>query len=342
MKAVVKYARGDGNVELRDVAEPSLRPGHVLVKVSACGICGTDLHIWHDEYPTTPPVVLGHEMSGVIVDVASDVETAKPGERVTAIPAIYTCGRCRHCRSGRPYLCPERRSFGSGVNGAMAPWLVVPANSLFKLPDSIDDTLGALTEPIACTVRGVLDYGDPKPGDVVVISGPGPIGLLCAQVASLTGATVVVLGLSADERRLAIARQIGIPHVLDIQQTDPLHYLRDLTGGEGADVVVECAGAEKSAQTCLKLARRGARFVQMGLYGRPIQFDLTDLVMREITLAGPFATVPGSWNRTLTLVGSGRLDPRLVVTDQLSLDDWSEGFHRAEAKGAGKILLRPT
>ena len=341
MKGVVKFARGNGNVELRETAEPTLVPGHVLIRVAACGICGTDLHIFHDEYPTNPPVILGHEMAGTVVDVASDVASVQVGERVTALTYSYTCGTCRFCRSGRINLCPNRRSFGSGVDGAMARWLVVPARNVLALPANVDEVTGAMTEPLACCVRGIVDYANPRPGDVVVISGPGPIGLLSSLVALTTGATIVILGLSTDERRLDIARQIGVHHVLDVQQVDVARYVRDLTGGDGADVVVECAGAEKSAQTCLEVVRRGGSYVQMGLFGSPIRFDLTQVTMREIALAGPFATLPGTWSRTLRLMGEGRLDPRPVLSDELSLEEWAEGFRKAEAKDAGKVVLRP-
>jgi len=341
MKGVVKYARGDGNVELREMPEPELVPGHVLVEVAACGICGTDLHILHDEYPTRPPVILGHEMGGTIVDVASDVENARAGDRVTAIPYSYTCGECRSCRSGRINLCPHRLSFGSGVDGAMTRWLVVPARNLYKLPPNVDTVTGAMTEPLACCVRGILDFARPMPGDVVVVSGPGPIGLFSAMVAKVTGATVVVLGLSMDQRRLDIARQIGIRHVLDVQETDAAAYVNDLTGGVGADVVVECAGAEKSAQTCLEVVARGGKYVQIGLFGRPVRFDLTQVAMREVSVAGPFATLPSTWERTLRLLADGLVDPRLVLTEVLPLDQWAEGFKKAEAKDAGKIALQP-
>ena len=341
MKGVVKFARGDGNVELREVREPELRPGCVRVEVEACGICGTDLHILHDEYPTNPPVILGHEMSGRVVEVAADVEGVNVGDRVTAYPPSYLCGQCRHCKAGRYYLCPHRRSFGSGVDGAMARYLVVPARNLFALPENVDFHMGAMTEPVACCVRGVLDHGQPRSGDVVVVSGPGPIGLFCAQIARLTGATVVVLGLPTDAPRLEIARKLGVDHVVDVTATDPLKLVRELTDGYGADVVIEAAGAEKSAQTCLELAASGGRYVQMGLYGGPIRFDLTQATVREIVISGPFATQPTHWTRTLRLMEQGRLDPRPVITDVLPLEAWADGFGKASAKTSGKVLLKP-
>lgn len=341
MKGVVKYARGEGNVELREMPEPTLRAGHVLIEVAACGICGTDLHILHDEYPTRPPVILGHEMGGTIVAVASDVETAHVGDRVTALTYSYTCGDCRYCRAGRINLCPKRLSFGSGLDGAMARWLTVPARNLFVLPSNVDVVTGAMVEPLACCVRGILDFARPAPGDVLVISGPGPIGLLSALVAKTTGATVVVLGLAADERRLAIARSIGVPHILNIQETDAARYVQELTEGHGADIVVECSGAERSAQSCLDLVARGGRYVQIGLFGAPVRFDLTQIATREISVAGPFATLPSHWTRTLHLLAEGTLDPRPILTATLPLDAWSEGFEQAQAKDAGKIVLRP-
>lgn len=341
MKGVVKFARGDGNVAFLDVADPTPQAGEALIRVEACGICGTDLHILHDEYPTAPPVVLGHEMAGTVIAVGDGVDRARVGERVTALTYSYTCGACRYCRGGRMNLCPQRKSFGSGVHGAMAPYLVVPAKNLYVLPPTVDTLIGAMTEPLACCVRVIGDYAQPAPGDVVVISGPGPIGLLCALVAHSAGATVVLLGLSADERRLELGRRIGIPHVLDVQRTDPAAYLADLTNGEGADIVVECAGAAPSAQSCLRLVRTAGKYVQMGLFGMPVPFDLTRVTMREISVAGPFATLPSSWERTLALLGSGQLDPRPVLTNVVPLTDWAEGFRRAEARDAGKVMLQP-
>src|SRR5215218_4680727 len=157
MQAVMKVAPGVGNVELREIDEPVPPPGHVVIEVRAAGICGTDLHIYHDEFRTRPPVVIGHEVAGTIAALGSGVECVAIGERVTTETYFSTCGECRFCRAGQPNLCPARMSIGSAVDGAFADWLVVPARNVRPLPDGVDFVGGALTEPLACVVHGALE-----------------------------------------------------------------------------------------------------------------------------------------------------------------------------------------
>src|SRR5579884_3674902 len=157
MKAVVKTAPGDGNIEVREIDEPATPAGHVKIAVRAAGICGTDLHIYHDEFRSWPPVVLGHEVSGRIVELGEGVAGLRAGDRVTTETYVQTCGRCRFCRDGRINLCPERRSIGSGMNGGFASYVVVPARNVRLLPDGVSDLAGALTEPLACVVHGALE-----------------------------------------------------------------------------------------------------------------------------------------------------------------------------------------
>src|SRR5438067_1258567 len=182
MKAVMKTAPGAGNIEVRDIAEPATPPGHVKIAVKAAGICGTDLHIYYDEYRSFPPVVLGHEVCGEIAEVGSGVERVRVGDRVTSETYASTCGSCRYCREGRVNLCPERRSIGSGANGGFAKYLVVPEHNIHLLPDNVSFEEGALSEPLACVIHSVLERSQVTPGDIAVITGPGAMGLLTLQV----------------------------------------------------------------------------------------------------------------------------------------------------------------
>ncbi len=173
MQAVVKTARGEGNVALRELPQPRPGPGQVLLAVRAAGICGTDLHIYHDEFPTQPPVVLGHELAGEVVAAGDGVTRVSVGDRVTTETYFHLCGSCRFCRGGQPNLCPERRSIGSGVDGGFAPYVVVPERNIHRLPDNLSFQEAALSEPLACVVHGALELPKVTPGDVAVVAGPG-------------------------------------------------------------------------------------------------------------------------------------------------------------------------
>src|SRR2546421_439504 len=205
MKAVMKTAPGVGNVEVREIAEPSTPPRHVKIAVQAAGICGTDLHIYYDEYRSWPPVVLGHEVAGCVAEVGSGVERIRRGDRVTTETYFYTCGACHFCRAGRINLCPERRSIGSAVHGGFTSHLVVPERNVHVLPDGLSYLAGALTEPLACVVHGALELPRVVPADLAVVAGPGAIGLLTAQTIKAAGARAGVLGTDADEPRLRLA-----------------------------------------------------------------------------------------------------------------------------------------
>src|SRR5919107_4560114 len=221
MQAVMKTARGEGNVALGEQSQPRPGPGQVLLAVRAAGICGTDLHIYHDEYPTQPPVVLGHELAGEVVAIGDGVTRIAVGDRATTETYFHLCGSCRFCRGGQPNLCPERRSIGSGVDGGFTPYVVVPERNVHRLPESLTFQEAALTEPLACVVHGALELPKVTAGDVAVVSGPGAIGLLTLQVARAAGAAVIMLGTAADHRRLELARELGAATAIDITAEDP-------------------------------------------------------------------------------------------------------------------------
>src|SRR5215217_8597018 len=242
MKAVMKVATGEGNVEVRELEEPVVPPGHAKLEVRNAGICGTDLHIYHDEFRTRPPVVMGHEVAGTVAALGSGVERVAIGERVTTETYFSTCGECRFCRAGRPNLCPARMSIGSAVNGGFTRFVVVPERNLHRLPENVDYLAGALTEPLACVVHGALELPRLLPGDIAVIAGPGAIGLLTLQAVKAAGAHVVLLGTDQDTHRLALAQQLGADHVVNVQHDNPATLIADLTKGGGADIVYECSG----------------------------------------------------------------------------------------------------
>lgn len=345
MKAVMKTAAGPGHVETRDVPVPEPGPGEVRIEVAAAGICGTDLHIRDGEFATRPPVVMGHELAGRVAALGAGVDGPEVGTRVTAETYFRTCGQCRYCRDGLRNLCPERRSIGSAVNGAFAPYLVVPAGNLHRLPEHVSDRAGALTEPLACVVHGVLGgAGGPSvaPGDVAVVAGPGAIGLLTTQVVRAAGATVVVLGTSADEARLELALRLGAHHAVNVESGQASELVHDLTpGGHGADVVYECSGAGPSAAGLLQLVRRRGRYVQIGLFGKPVAWDLDQLCYRELLATGSNASTPASWRRALQLMDARAVDTEPLVSEVYGLEAWPEAFDAFEAKRGVKLLFEP-
>lgn len=341
MKGVMKVAPGVGNIEVRELDEPMTPPGHVKIAVRAAGICGTDIHIYYDEFKSWPPVVLGHEAAGQVVEVGDGVERVKSGDRVTAETYFSTCGKCRFCRTGRVNLCPERRSIGSAVNGAFTTYLIVPEHNIHHLPDHVSYKAGALTEPLACVIHGALERPKLTPGDLAAVAGPGVIGLLTLQVAKAAGATVLVLGTDADEARLQMAAELGADYTFNVQHDDYRSAVMDLTGGDGADIVYECSGAGPAAQSLLELVRRAGQYVQVGLFGKPVAWDLDQICMKELTVTGSNASVPSAWKRALELIGSGLIKTEPLVTTIYPITEWREAFDAFEKRAGIKTILEP-
>ncbi|HZQ98225.1 MAG TPA: zinc-binding dehydrogenase [Chloroflexota bacterium] len=341
MKAVVKTAAGVGNVELLDRPEPVAGPGQVVLEVSHAGICGTDLHIYLDEYRAVPPVTLGHEVAGTVAHVGEGVRDVRIGERVVPETYFFVCGRCPQCQAGRPNLCPERRSIGTHVDGGFARYVVVPASRLHRIPDGLDLRAAAMAEPLACCIHALLDLAQIKPGDTVVVSGPGPIGLLCLQVAKAAGARPVLVGAPGDESRLEVGRRVGASHVATVGADDPGALVAELTDGAGPDVCVEAAGAPPSLRQCLEWVRRGGTIVQVGLYARPFEVDANLVPMKELRYVGSFAHVPPAWDRALRMLAEGQVQAQPLISDVAPLDRWHEKFESLRAKRDCKVLLTP-
>ncbi len=340
MKALVKFSTGS-LLRLEDIDEPVAGPEEVKIEVKAAGICGTDLHILKNEYRHTVPVVLGHEYSGVVAETGANVKTCAVGDRVVSLTAAVTCGVCEHCLSGIPMLCPNRESFGSGVNGAFAKYLVVHEKLVKKVPESVGFDAAALTEPLACVVRGVMEMARIRAGDMVLISGPGVIGLLALQVARAAGGKAVVCGTAGDRDRLEIARNLGAIDVVDVSIDDVSKRVRDIADGRGVDVAIECAGVAGSAATCLELLRKQGRYIQMALFGKPINVDLDMITYKEIRHSCSYASAHSSFKTALRLLEDRLVDPEPLVSARLPLSRWEEGFRIMESKQGIKVLFYP-
>ena len=340
MKGLVKYARGPDHMEVREVPMRPLEADEVRVEVEATGICGSDIHIFHDQIniPIRVPVVVGHEFSGRVVEVGPQAGAVAVGARVTAMPSVRLCGACRYCRSGSYNLCIKRESMGYWHDGSFAPFCQVPARCLWPLPEGVDFAAGALAEPLACAVHAVAELSRVRAGDLVAIVGPGAIGLLCLQMVLAEGGRAAVCGLGRDAGRLELARQLGAEWTVDLEQEDAVERLRHLTGGYGADVVLECSGAPAGARLALELVRKQGQYTQVGLFGRPIEIDLEQVACKEVVFTGSFGQKPTAWRRALQLLERGQVDTAALISHRIALDKWRAAFD-IFARGEGVKLL---
>jgi L-iditol 2-dehydrogenase len=343
MKALVKTQRGPGHLALRQVDPRPLGPDEVRVEVRAAGLCGSDWHIYQDDAPLAlnPPVTLGHEFAGVIVEAGADVSDWSLGERVTSETTYQTCGHCWTCTHGRGNLCPAKRTLGYWVDGAFAETVVVPARGLHRLPEGVDFVAGALTEPLACVAHAVLEVAPPAEGETVLITGPGAIGLLALQVAQARGARVWVAGAAGDEARLELAQSWGVAGVLNAEDPDALAGLRESVGAEGVDLSYECSGAPGALDLCLHATRTGGTVGAVGLYGHPVEVDFDQIARRELVVRGSFSSTPESWEAALDLLAAGAIHVEEMVSELLPLEEWEQAFRRYRERTDLKIMLGP-
>ena len=344
MIALVKAERGSGHLELRDVPVPKIEADEVLIRVCACGICGSDLKIQDDHHPYTPPVVIGHEFAGEIVEVGAGVKGWAVGGRVVSEQHTHACGRCRQCLTGNAFACASKRAPGYFIDGAFAKFIKVPAWLLHRVPDNLNFVEAAFTEPSAVAAHGLLDRTGVSPEDVVLVLGCGPIGLVAAQMAQAAGASkVIITGVERDEQaRLPKARELGIDCVVNVERADLAARVADLTGGEGADVVVELSGSPQAIAQSFRLGRRLGR---VGFIGQPpsdeIAIPYREALFRALTVSFSYSSRYTSWERVLSLFARGAIRPAQFVTHVLPLAEWERGFELSRSGEAGKGVLEP-
>lgn len=344
MKALVKTQKGKGFLELKEMPEPR-KPGagEVKIKVAACGICGTDIHVKHDEFPYWPPVILGHEFTGTVIEVGPECVSAKVGDRIVAEPHTKACGVCYYCRTGHVQICPNKRSPGWGIDGAMTSYITYPEKLLHKIPDHMTFDQAALVEPTANCVTDIIERGCVTAGDFVVVIGPGPIGLLAAMVCRAAGAReVLVVGTPSDEKlRLAKARELGFKTV-NIAEKAALDVVNERTNGLGADVVVECSGSPRAIPGTVDLIRKLGKICIIGLTGnKNVEVPWDKFCFKVATVYFNLSTSYTSWDRTISLIANGLVPAEKLITHKAPLDKWEEVFAACENLEALKGLLMP-
>jgi L-iditol 2-dehydrogenase len=338
MTAVVNYAPEKGSVELRSLPIPEIGEEDVLLEVANVGVCGSDLHQWTADHswPVNYPVVLGHEFGGHIAALGSRVVGWKEGDRVVSETAAIIDPNNPMSRAGLYNLDPTRKGFGYGVNGAMTRFVRVPARCLHRVPEKLPFEQACLTEPCCVAFNAVVENARIKPGDRVIVLGPGTIGILCAAMARLCGAEVAIVGLQADQNRLQIAAQYGCIPIIG----DATEWAKE-RDGMGADVVIDAAGSSATLKLALQWVRPKGLISKVGWGPQPLNFSLDPLVQKNVTLQGSFSHNWPIWERVLALMASGMLNVQPIIGGVWSLNNWHEAFEKMHHGEVVKSVLKP-
>lgn len=331
--------------EIQDAPSPEPGPKDVLIRVAACGICGSDIHgMDGSSGRRRPPIIMGHEAAGTVVRAGDGVTEWQPGERVTFDSTVY-CGECEFCTGGQVNLCDNRRVLGVSCaeyrqNGAFAEFVAVPQRVLYRLPDSVSFEHAALVEPVSIAVHAVARAGV-GPDDNVAVIGTGMIGLLVVQVLRARGCKTIA-AVDLDESRLALAKEFGASETLLAGDGDVAGSIREATGGAGADAAFEVVGASASIAVAINSVRKGGSVTLVGNLAPTVDLPLQQVVTRELTLLGSCAS-SGEYPECLGLMASGAIDVDPLISAVAPLHEGAEWFHRLYNRDGAlmKVLLRP-
>jgi 2-desacetyl-2-hydroxyethyl bacteriochlorophyllide A dehydrogenase len=331
VKAVV--IEKPNSMAVSKIEDPTPAAGEAVIKVEACGICGTDIHVLHGEFaPTRYPIVPGHEFCGEVVAVAKDVTNVKVGDFVAVDPSLF-CGHCRQCRAGRFNLCENWNAIGVGsANGASAEFVSVPAANAFRLPAEMPRHYGALVEPLSCAVHG-LDQVDLKVADNYLIYGAGTMGLLLAQLAKDSGASQLDM-VERNPKRHALALRLAADRIASSAD--------ELDRPQGWDVVIDATGVVPAIEDGLKRVARGGTFLMFGVANADATatFSPFKVYNDEIKIIGSMAVLH-SFERALTLLAKGVIDSEAMITNRFKLDEYSKAIDTFLAGTGLKVQVSP-
>lgn len=349
MKAAVLFNFGD--LRVTEVAVPALIAGEALVRVNSVAICGSDPAIiakgWKG-YPKLGEFIPGHEFTGTVVAIAPDVTELQVGGRV-AVEPHKGCGRCENCLRGLYTTCLNygnyekgHRHYGFSTNGGYAEYAACHVNTLHKIPDSISFEEGALLTGAGTVLYGYERIGWIRPGETVVVTGPGAIGLISAHIAKILGAGRVIL-TGTREDRLAVGRQMGVDITVNVREVNVVKKIMELTHGIGADMVVECTGQAGPAAEAMEIVRKNGRISYNGIYHEPVTLQLDKIVQWNLLITGPKAEGMLNLERAIPLMADGRMNLRPLITHKFSLDEINKAFETFTGRvgGAIKVIVQP-
>lgn len=325
MKAAVFYGPNQP-LKVEEVPTPQIGDGEVLIKVAACGLCHTDISYIDHGVPTfkKPPLILGHEISGTVAEVAADVTNFKVGDKVL-LPAVTSCGVCSYCRSGRENICASMKMFGNDVDGGFAEYVKASAKDIFILPDEIPLIEGAIiADAITTPFHAVKNRAQVKAGDYVVVVGCGGVGLNMVQVANAVGGSVIAIDLA--NSKLEMAKKLGAVATINPNEVpDVAKAVRKITGG-GADIATECIGNPKTMEMAFKTLRNGGRFVVVGYTEKSMELNVSRVMYREMEIVGSLGCRPVDYPKVIELARTGKIQVVPMVSKKFSLDEINEGL----------------
>ncbi|MBM3190552.1 MAG: zinc-binding dehydrogenase [Chloroflexi bacterium] len=343
MRALVKYASGKGNVGIREMPVRPPDEDEILIKVKYCGICGTDMHIYADEFPNAPPVIMGHEYCGTITQVgAARRDTWSEGDRVVGELHTGACGKCHLCLAGKPHICDHKLALGSKYNGAFAEYLTLPGWLAHPIPADVPWEVAGVTEPFAITTHCLVERGRLGEQESVLITGSATMGLMSTIWASRLGiCEIIVSGTDLDqELRFPLATSLGATRVVNVQRENLRGIIMAATDGRGVDAWIECSGSPAAITSGLELVKKTGTIVMIGLVGpETIAIPWNTLLYKELDLVGCFSSPPSSWLKALAVEAEEAAKLRQLVTRIIPLDDWEEGFELMHRGEAVKILV---
>lgn len=349
MKAIVKFARGANSIDYRDVPEPVCGPDDVIVRVRAAGLCGSDIRMMlgDDSIPIPVPVVLGHEFAGDVVEKGAHVEGYALGDRVVSDNTGYVCGKCWACATGQYFWCAERKMIGGRLDGGFTKYVKIGGpvlkrftNCLMHIPEGLSYQEAAIMDPACNGYKGVIQDGGLRAGETVVLFGQGAIGLCAAEAAQAGGAGQIILVVHRDTpEREAVARQLGVTHIVNFETEDLEAAILRLTNGVGADLVVNCAGPNKTVQQSIRIARKAGRVVLYGYDAEPYGFNLNEMIHKGVSLIGHSAYNYESWQNVFRLLEAGKMDLKKLITHTLPMSRYREGVELVRTHQAIKVIL---
>ena len=330
---------GNKTFAVADLPTPHAGPGELVLRNQVCGVCGTDVHIYHGEpgsADVNPPVVLGHEYSGEVVEVGEGVTGFAVGDHVTVDPNIY-CGHCAYCQNGKKQLCPSMEAIGVTRDGGFAQYSCIPAAQAFKLEPTVPWEAAAMAEPLACCLHGI-DLAGIQVGDKVCVVGGGAIGLLMVQLAKLSGASQIVLS-EPNEKRRQVGLQLGANAALDPTRPDAQETFAQVLDG-GANVVIECVGNVPAVKSAFQFAGKGATVLLFSVPKVDATFDLPlfDVYKKELTIKGSFVN-PDTHARAVALINSGKVDFDPIITHRFTLDQLPEAIAMQMSDASIKVVV---